>query len=271
MKKRRIVLPLCLILCALLMFSCQKAEEGSETEETREKNWRDSIEYEGSFYVSDGIKYLYAVKKGKITLWDDSKDGNVKQELSYDSTAEDVADRLERLDENGDGYTDLRLIYDEGENCVRYNLWVWDIKNSRYSLCSNYKNIENPEKGTEPGTIIGTFYSEDFGTLKKTFTFNSTCGIDQTSSEILERDALAEKIGAGLGLDTLRLSDNTVTVDKLKCTLYIASGDGSDTAYLVCSDESKWYADVGCTGEYRAVNGDGEGNYSLSERAAENS
>ena len=33
MKKRRIVLPLCLILCALLMFSCQKAEEGSETEE----------------------------------------------------------------------------------------------------------------------------------------------------------------------------------------------------------------------------------------------
>lgn len=114
MKKRRIVLPLCLILCALLMFSCQKAEEGSETEETREKNWRDSIEYEGSFYVSDGIKYLYAVKKGKITLWDDSKDGNVKQELSYDSTAEDVADRLERIDENGDGYTDLRLIYDEG-------------------------------------------------------------------------------------------------------------------------------------------------------------
>ena len=44
MKKRRTVLPLCLALCALLMFSCQKAEEGGIAEETREKNWRDSIE-----------------------------------------------------------------------------------------------------------------------------------------------------------------------------------------------------------------------------------
>lgn len=264
MKKRSTVLPICLALCTIMMFSCGKNDESTATEESREKNWRDSIEYEGSFYVAEDTKLLYAVKKGKITFWDDGGNGSVKQELSYDSTADDVADRLEKLDENGDGYTDLRLIYDEKGGSVRYNLWLWDVKNSRYSLCRNYSNIENPETGTEPGTVIGTFDLGDFGTIRKTFTFNETCGIDQSASEITERDALAERIGASLGLDSLSLSNNKVTVDKLECTLYIASDAGKYTAYLVCSDESDWYADIGCTGEYKAVTSDKNGNYSLS-------
>ncbi|MBR6650758.1 MAG: hypothetical protein IKL36_05030, partial [Clostridia bacterium] len=72
-----------LLLAILLMLNITGCKDDVDTpEETKKPNdWRNTIEYEGNFYVNSETKLLYALDKGTITLWDNAGEGDVLQVL----------------------------------------------------------------------------------------------------------------------------------------------------------------------------------------------
>lgn len=253
------------LLCPAVMSGCKsdKAPNGTAGETKRAARWQDSIEYDSTLSPDGKTVFLYAVSRGKITLWDKNSEKAYPVVLKYDSTADDATDRLETADINGDGYGDIRLVYSESETGTSYNLWLWDTNAGRYTYCNNYRKIENPESADGGKTVICHTDTGAFGKITQTYTFNDTCGIDLTSSSADDPDAVAAAICQGLGFDGITASGAPITVGGTECRLYTA-GDGEFLAY---TDESVWYASPKDTSEYYEVKYE-SGAYSLGEKVA---
>ena len=90
---KKITLGFCILFVLSLVTSCsrEQPEEAVTTKQTTD--WRNQIEYDGSFYVSEEIKLLYSLDKGTITLWDDGGEGEMLQKLSYETTAADAMEK----------------------------------------------------------------------------------------------------------------------------------------------------------------------------------
>ena len=107
MNMKKIALGLCILLMLPLAAACGKKMEAEDTAPVKQAtDWRNQIEYDGSFYVSREIKLLYSLDKGTITLWDDGGTGKTLQTLTYDTAVTDAMENLIREDINGEGYAD---------------------------------------------------------------------------------------------------------------------------------------------------------------------
>lgn len=253
MKNKKLLAVAVVLLASLTLASC-KSDSGEDetTAPDRPLDWHNSIEYEGSFYVDKGTKLLYSLDRGEITLWDDAGGGSVLQTLKYDSTAPDAMERMEHIDINGDGCSDIRIIYDESDG-KRYNLWIWNQTRELYDVCSLYKDIRDPEAG-ENGTVIGMTDNGVLGTVKKTYGFNDRLTLTEISSELLEADSAAAHIAEALSLGTAAPAEGDTTIENVQCKAYTVSDEkGDPTAYLAYDPDGNWYIDVGALGFYRCV------------------
>ena len=251
------------LLCPAAMSGCtgDKAPADTAGETKQAARWQDSIEYDSTLSPDGKTVFLYAVSRGKITLWDKNSEKAYPVVLKYDSTADDATDRLETADINGDGYEDIRLVYSESDTGISYNLWLWDADSERYTYCNNYRKIENPESADGGKTVTCHADKGAFGEITQTYTFNDTCGIDLMSSSVDDPDAVAAAICGGLGFGGITASGAPITIGGTKCSLYTAG----DKEFLAYTDESVWYASPKDTSEYYEVKYDG-GAYSLGEK-----
>jgi len=95
---------LALVFAAVLcLFSCNEAKGEPVVTTGKVTDWRNTIEYEGSFFVNKDRKMLYALDMGKITLWDNEGSGAPFQELKYDTSVADAIESIEKEDFNADG------------------------------------------------------------------------------------------------------------------------------------------------------------------------
>ena len=132
---KKMLFAMAAVLVAICLASCG-AEGKTEEETTQQKeDWRNTIEYEGSFFVNEGKKMLYALDKGSITIWDNAGEGTALQVIKYDTSVSDAIERIEKEDYNGDENTDIRIIYSESEKGTRYNLYLWSDKAGRFVEC----------------------------------------------------------------------------------------------------------------------------------------
>lgn len=241
------------VMAALFLASCDDGGKPDDTTAAQIKtDWRNSIEYEGSFSVNSTTKLLYSLDRGTVTLWDDGGDGSILQTLKYDSSAPDAMERIEHLDVNGDGSSDLRIIYDEA-NGSRYNLWVWNKSKGQYDACSIYKDICNPEAG-ENGTVLETIDKGFFGRVKKVYGFDERLTLTEISSELTGAEDTAKRIAEAFSLDKIAPTEGGVTIEMKECTAFAASDtQGASAAYLAYDSEGNWYVDMGMLGFYRVV------------------
>ncbi len=257
------------ILASLMLFSCSSGS-GKEDETTapREKDWHNSIEYEGSFYVNETTKMLYALDRGTVTLWNDKGSGNVLQTLKYDSTADDAMERVEFFDANFDGNTDIRIIYDE-TNGNRYNLWLWNENKFQFDMCTKYKDIIDPEPDADEGVIISLTNNGIFGVLDKRYSFDEHMNLTEVSAVVLNDSEIAYKIAGLLSLGSITYAENNISIDKLDCVTFTAKDNsGNITGYLAYNPDGVWYADMGGLGFYRVLTDQG-GDIGFAEYAGE--
>ncbi len=265
MKLRKLAGGLCILLILSLAVSCDKERPAAKPEEsTRATNWRNRIEYDGSFYVSQEIKLLYSLDKGSITLWDDKGSGDVLQKLSYDTTVPDAMENLIRTDVNGDGYADLQTVYsqEQGQSC--YNLWLWSEQAGMYQACGRYRLIKNPQPDPQAGTVSSTLQTEAFGTVQSTYRFTDALDLEAISQEMIDADFVASAIAAALTGDAAVVSaEGPATIGGEECAAYtVGTGMNGSGAYIAYLPDAVWYIDMYCLGAYRSVEWK-EGAYTL--------
>lgn len=241
-----------IILSALVLVSCGDGEEAESEKVTSAPDWRNSIEYEGSFYVDGTVKLLYSLDTGKITLWNNSGDGSVLQTLEYDSTVPDAIDRVETKDVNGDGYTDIVTPFSEADGKSFYNLFLWSEKDFHFEECKDFRHLENPVFG-ENGEILQTIDRGILGKVDNSFSFTKELELERASFEIIDGEATAKAIASALAPGDVALSDGRVTVNEEKCPLYTVTAGGEKIAYITCASGGDWYIDEHCKGVYRGV------------------
>ncbi len=245
------------VLLAACLASC--GSDGKKEEETTQKSdWRNTIEYEGSFFVNESKKMLYALDKGSITIWDNAGDGKELQVIEYDTSVSDAIERIEKEDYNGDNNNDIRIIYSESEKGTRYNLFLWSDKAGRFVECRLYNSITNPVFDAESGHIVGVDDKGIFGKVITHYSFNENSGLDAVSSSIDNVDGIAKMVAASVGGDNIEKIVNAVTVDEKPCEGYYVNAGSKRIAYIAHTAESQWYVDKGCCGLYRhAVESEG--------------
>lgn len=257
---KKITLWLCILLILPLASSCSR-EQPEEAVTTRQAtDWRNQIEYDGSFYVSEDIKLLYSLDKGTITLWDDGGDGEMLQRLSYETTAADAMENLIREDINGDGYVDLQTIYDEAEGEACYNLWLWNAADGQYQTCSMYRLLKNPQPDPTAGSVSSQYVTEAFGTVVSTYQFTEGLDLEVVSETISDADNIAAAIALALtGDGTVVPSQGEATIDEIACAAYtVGTGETGSGAYIAYMPDGSWFVDIDCLGIYRAVEWNGE-------------
>lgn len=256
MSIKKIVLGLCILL-VLPLTACGEKTKAEDTTSTKQvTDWRNQIEYDGSFYVSKEIKLLYSLDKGTITLWDDSGTGEKLQTLTYDTAAADAIENLTREDINGDGYADLQTVYSETQEASCYNLWLWDASGGKYVPCAAYRLVKNPVPDPVSGTVSSVLETEGFGTVRTAYQFSEDLSLELASQTVEGADEVAAEISRTFIGDTaLSLFDGEITVEGEACTVYTA-GNG---AYIAYTSDANWYADINRLGLYRAVEWDGTG------------
>lgn len=258
MKKLTAVLSFAVLL--FLLVSCGDGKKADTEKETSAPDWRNLIEYEGSFYVDRETKILYANDTGKITLWDNGGYGDVLQEIEYDTLVPDAVDRMETDDVNADGYADIRIIYREDGNDSYYNLWLWDAKEEKFAPCRSYRDIASPEN-TESGAIIGTVDLGDRGILRTEYGFDENFVLVPGDFIITNADEIAVKICDALFAGAApEEAPGKAKINGASCPVYKIPADSG--AFLAYSADGEWFADVGCIGFYRAVNAE-NGKYAL--------
>ncbi len=239
-----------ILLFLLFLASCgNEAEEKKDT--TAAPDWRNLIEYEGSFYVDRETKLLYAADTGKVTLWDNGGDGRILQEIEYDTLASDAVDRMETDDADGDGKADIRIIYREADGVSTYNLWLWSENDEKFFPCRDYREIPNPENRGD-GTVVGTLDLDEFGILETVYGFDGKGGAVPQSFVITNADEIASKISEALFPGDIKKGDGKATVGEDSCPVYVIR-NGDSAAYLAYSEKGEWFCDAGCIGVYRAV------------------
>lgn len=257
------------IIAAACLFSCSgTSSKAEETTAPREKDWHNSIEYEGSFYVNETTKLLYSLDRGTVTLWDDKGSGSVLQTLKYDSTVDDAMERLEFFDANFDGNTDIRIIYDETYG-NRYNLWLWNENKGQFDMCKKYKDIIDPEPNSDEGVIISLTSNGIFGILDKRYSFDEHMNLTEVSAVVINESEVAYKIAGLLSLGSITYAENNIAIDKLDCVTFTAKDNtGNITGYLAYNPDGVWYADMGGLGFYRVLTDEG-GSIGFAEYAGE--
>lgn len=266
-----------LILVCLLTLSLCACGGGDEKETTAatKTDWRNTIEYEGSFYVNSKVKVLYALDKGSVTIWDNAGNGNVLQTINYNTSVSDAIERIEKKDFNADGSCDLRIIYSENESGTRYNLFLWSENTKRFAECRLYNEITDPVIDESTGEVIGVYDNGIFGVLTCRYAFNENCGLDLIESSVGDMTEVAKNIAKSILGDTVTvtLAEGQATVEGEVNHTFIVKNGGADIAYLACSSEGIWAIDKGCYGFYRLLSEkDGAvllGNYLGEGRAAQ--
>ncbi len=251
--KKIVVFSLIAIL-ALSLCACSSEESAKIVEETeKELDWRDTIEYEGSFFVDETKKLLYALDIGSITLWDNAGDGTPLQIIEYDTAVPDAIERIEKEDFNGDGSCDIRIISGETEKGKTYRLWLWSSLSERYSECTLYASLVNPEMNEETGIIVSSKDTGIFGVVTRELVFNDTLGLDEISSTVNDPDKVAQTLADEICGGEVKLTDRIIWIDEVECAVYEAGSEAHPYGYLAFSADGKWYADDGCRGFYRAL------------------
>lgn len=258
-------LVLILLTAALLTVTSCGGKGQSEETDTAQGDWRNKIEYEGSFFVSESIKLLYALDTGTITLWDNKGSGDVLQVLKYDTSVSDAIERLEKKDLNGDGFTDLTTVFYETASEIKYNLWLWDNGTRSYTPCSIYKSIPNPVPDPESKTVTGTRKTEDFGTVSMQYRFTDGLSLDPVVIQIENAEEIGLKICENLlPGSTVTPAPGNATVNGTVCSVLIAEAGGASTGYIAYDTDASWYIDTGCVGAYKIIEADG-GTYKAGE------
>ncbi len=252
--KRKITALLALIL-ALSLASCNKAQSGDE-ETKAPSDWRNSIEYEGNFYVNSKTKLLYALDKGTITLWDNAGNGEKLQVLDYNSAESTAIESLDIKDFNGDSSNDISTIFSENEEGKKYNLWLWDSANGKYKEVKGYRNINNPVISEDCTTVTGTLDRGIFGVVTSVYTFTDALTIEESSVTVANSEGIANDIATAFSLDNVVLGEGQAFIQSSPCTVYVAD----DKAYIAHTSNGYWYIDIGCVGVYKAIN-DNNGAY----------
>ena len=256
MNIKKIALALCIFL-ALPLTACGEKTKAEDTAPAKQAtDWRNQIEYDGSFYVSKEIKLLYSLDKGTITLWDDSGAGEKLQTLTYDTAVADAIENLTREDINGDGYADLQTVYSETQEASCYNLWLWDADDGKYVPCAAYRLVKNPVPDPVSGTVSSVLETEGFGTVRAAYQFSEDLSLELASQTVEGADAVAAEIFRTLiGDMAVSPSEGETTVNGEACTAYTTE-TGAHIAY---TSDAHWYADINCLGLYRAVEWNGTG------------
>ena len=256
MNIKKIALALCIFL-ALPLTACGEKTKAEDTAPVKQAtDWRNQIEYDGSFYVSKEIKLLYSLDKGTITLWDDSGTGEKLQTLTYDTAVADAMENLTREDINGDGYADLQTIYSETQDASCYNLWLWDADGGKYVPCAAYRLVKNPVPDPASGTVSSVLETDGFGTVRAAYQFSEDLSLELASQTVEGADAVAAEISRTLiGDMAVSPSEGETTVNGEACTAYTTE-TGAHIAY---TSDAHWYADINCLGLYRAVEWNGTG------------
>lgn len=241
-------------MLALFLNACSSEESAKiSTDTKKELDWRNTIEYEGSFFVDETKKLLYALDTGSITLWDNAGDGRILQTIEYDTAVPDAIERIEKEDFNGDGSCDIRIISKETATEKVYRLWLWNSLAQSYSECKHYASLVNPEISEESGYIVSTEDTGIFGVVRRELAFNDTLGLDEISSKILDPDKVAQALADEICGGEVTLTDRTTWIDKVECVIYEAGNEAHPYGYLAFSADGTWYADDGCRGFYRAL------------------
>ncbi len=260
MKKLTILAALMLAAC---LFSCN-ADEAEISDETKgaQDDWRNTITYEGSFYVNKETKLLYSQDKGCITLWDNAGDGTPLQKLTYDTSYADAMSSVEFKDINLDEYSDITVLYSKNGDDVRYNLWTWNKEDKKFNEISQYKYIYNPVISEDGTSVMGEKDLGIFGLLEMTYVFTDS-GLEVSERDVTNAGEVAQAISDKFvsGLPTKK-TDGVITINDFECTVYKATENGSDAAYIAYTDEGQWYFDNGCTGAYKSLS-DKDGDFAL--------
>lgn len=237
------------LLLILSMSSCK--DDSSNTDETaKPSDWRNTIEYEGNFYVDSETKLLYALDKGTITLWDNAGEGDKLQILEYNSAESEAIESLEIKDFNGDGANDISTIFSENESGKKYNLWLWNKTDKKYKAVNNYRGINNPVLSDDLTTVTGMLDRGIFGVVTSVYTFTQQLTLEETSVTIANADIIAQSISDTLASGApVTLGDGTATIQSIPCTVYT-----SDNAYIAFTSDGTWYIDRDCVGAYRIIN-----------------
>ncbi len=241
-----------LLLAILLMISLSACKDDTNNNEETKKtsDWRNSIEYEGNFYVDSGTKLLYALDKGSITLWDNAGEGDVLQVLEYNSAESGAIESLEIKDFNGDGANDISTIFSESESGKKYNLWLWDKEQNKYKAVSSYRNINNPVISDDHTTVTGSLDRGIFGVVTSVYTFTDHLTLEETSVTIANADTIAQNISNALaGGAAVALGEGVANIQSVPCSVYVA-----ESAYIAFTSDGTWYIDKGCVGAYKIIN-----------------
>ncbi len=245
--KRKITVILALLL-AFSLCSCNKSQNGEE-QATTTGDWRNTIEYEGSFFVDSKTKLLYALDKGTITLWNNSGDGSVLQVLDYNSAESAAIESLEIKDVNGDGANDISTIFSENEEGKKYNLWLWDSANGKYKDLNGYRKINDPVVSEDFSTITGTLDRGIFGIVESIYTFTEELSLEEISVCVSNADEVAKGITTALNLPEAKQAEGEAFIQSTKCSVYTAD----NKAYIAHTPNGYWYVDIGCVGAYKAI------------------
>ena len=257
---KKITLGFCILFVLSLVTSCSRGQSEEAVTTRQATDWRNQIEYDGSFYVSEDIKLLYSLDKGTITLWDDGGDGEMLQRLSYETTAADAMENLIREDVNGDGYVDLQTIYNDVEGEACYNLWLWSSTDGQYQACGMYRMVKNPQPDPASGSVSSQYVTEAFGTVVSTYQFTEGLELEMVSETISDADDIAAAIALALtGESTVVPSQGEATIDEIACAAYtVGAGVAGSGAYIAYMPDGSWFVDIDCLGIYRAVEWNGE-------------
>ncbi|MBR6676813.1 MAG: hypothetical protein IKL24_05730 [Clostridia bacterium] len=256
---KRIIVFAAALMCLFALCSCGEKKPAIDTNTPSSNDWRNTIEYEGSFFVNKELKMLYALDTGSITLWDNGGNGTPFQTLEYDTSVANAIERIETEDFSGDGNGDIRIIYSESGEGKRYTLFLWDVNTNKFAECRLYNTITDPVLNSEDNTVSGVWDLGIFGKVTRVYAFNETSGLDEVEIILHDAENVANKIAADTVGGTVTLSENYITIDNKKCTLYISSEFGAENAYIVHSPEGEWYIDQYCFGFYRQCLDGGDG------------
>lgn len=244
-------------LALLLIFSLTscKEETKGDTETQKPADWRNSIEYEGNFFVDSSTKLLYALDKGTITLWDNAGDGKTLQVLEYNSAEAGAIESLDIKDVNGDGSNDISTIFSENEQGEKYNLWLWSSAEKKYKEVKGYRNINNPVVSEDHTTVTGTLDRGIFGVVTSVYSFTEKLTIEETSVTVANAEVIAQNISNALaGGASVTLGDGVATIQSIPCSVYIAKNGDVHVAFIAHTSDGSWYIDSGCVGAYKNIN-----------------
>ena len=260
---KRLTVTAALILAAACLFSCN-SDKGSDSAETNgtQSDWRNTVTYEGSFYVNRDTKLLYSQDKGTVTLWDNAGDGTPLQKLKYDTSYPDAMSTIEFSDINLDENNDITIVYSKSGDDVRYNLWAWNAEDKKFNEISQYKYIYNPEVSEDGTSVMGEKDLGIFGLLEMTYVFTDK-GLEVSERDVTNAGDVAQAISDKFadGLPTEK-TDGVICVNDADCRIIKATKDGRDAAYIAYTDEGQWYFDNGCTGAYKTLS-EKDGDFAL--------